>query len=291
MTRPRRGERAVVVASYKDLHRARPRPIVLLEHGAGQHYGDRNPSNPGGGGREGVVLFLCPNEDVAARNAEWYQVPTAVIGCPKMDRWHRAAGFSPSDEEPKREPTVAVSFHWDCHQCPESRWAFPHFRPALAELAHRYEVLGHGHPRALRHLEPSYLDAGIEPVRDFEEVLERADVYVCDNSSTIPEAASVAIPIVFLDAPWYRREVHHGGRFWEWPGGQVQCDNPENIIPAIFAALDDLPAARGSREAMVRSVYAYTDGRATERAVAALRELPDTFEVRRGVDPFSAHPR
>lgn len=375
LARPGRGDRPVLVASYKDLKAARTRPIILVEHGAGQDYaGDRNPSNPGGGGREGVILFICPNESVARRNGEWYQAPAVVVGCPKMDRWHRmvdagatidehrragtgarrahipevagsnpagaterpgawgtrvrapsteaeiaavqggykdpgtglyatrasgaqasgqvgGSGFAPSSEGRKRA-VVAVSFHWDNHQRSEARWALPHFRRGLAPLTRHFEVLGHGHPRAFRHLEPTYLEAGIEPVKSFDEVLERAEVYACDNSSTIPEFASIGRPVVFLNAPWYRRDVAYGGRFWEWPGAQVQCDDPADFIGAVFTALKDPRSARDSRARMVESVYAFTDGRAAERAATAIRSvLDDSTTDKIELDPFTARPR
>lgn len=88
-------DRIVLVASYVDALKCRPRSLVYVEHGAGQAYpGDarsaRNPSYSGGDSLENVILFLCPSETVAARWRERYPaVPVAVVGCPKLDPWHR----------------------------------------------------------------------------------------------------------------------------------------------------------------------------------------------------------
>src|SRR5690242_18511280 len=48
----------VLVASYGDELRVAPRPVVLVEHGAGQHYSTGHPSYSGGRGHRNVKLFL-----------------------------------------------------------------------------------------------------------------------------------------------------------------------------------------------------------------------------------------
>lgn len=262
-----RGDGPVLVAGFKDMRMVN-RPAILVEHGAGQDYADGSPSNPGGGERHRVVLFLCPNESVALRNAQWYSAPAVVVGCPKMDAWHRRDKRA---EKIGKDVTVAISFHYDSTQIQEARSAFPHYRRALRHLAQSFTTIGHGHPRAFAKYEPHYLQAGIEPVRHFDEVLERADIYVCDNSSTIPEFASTGRPVVFLNAPWYRADIDFGGRFWDWPRGQVQINDPDELVHGIAYALRDPWSARSARERMVRKVYAHTDGRAADRAVAAIR--------------------
>ena len=52
-------------------------------------------------------------------------------------------------------------------------------------------------------------------MRDFDEVMERSTLYICDNSSTLYEFASTGRPVVVLNAPWFRRDIEHGLRFWE----------------------------------------------------------------------------
>ena len=263
----------VVTASVNDarLVQKSGRPQVFCEHGAGQSYSSEHPSYAGGrGGRQNVRLFLCPNEAVAERNRRAYPgVPAVVIGCPKLDAWHR------EPPKPRSEPpVVALSFHWPCEVCPETRWAFPHYRKGLGTVARdpRWQLIGHGHPRALSALRGHYATLGVEVVEQFAEVVARADCYVCDNSSTMFEFASLGRPVVVLNAPWYRREVEHGLRFWEAAGVGVQCDEPEDLPEAIVTALQDAPERRRAREAAVALAYAYTDGRAAQRAAKAIRE-------------------
>lgn len=264
----------VVTASVNDarLVQKSGRPQVFCEHGAGQSYSSEHPSYAGGrGGRQNVRLFLCPNEAVAERNRAAYpQAEVATVGCPKLDTWHRAPRKRKADP-----PVVVISFHWDCQVCPETRWAFPHYRQGLGAVARdpRWQLIGHGHPRALSALRGHYATLGVEVVEQFAEVVARADCYVCDNSSTMFEFASLGRPVVVLNAPWYRREVEHGLRFWEAAGVGVQCDEPEDLPEAIALALQDTPAQRKARRAGVALAYAYTDGHAAERAAEAILEV------------------
>jgi hypothetical protein len=224
----------LLTAAYGNFRRwARQRPTVLCEHGAGQSYGNTQPSYAGGAGdRDRAVAFLVANEQAADRNRVSHpHIPTFVVGCPKLDHWTGRAARPPADL-----PIVALGFHWDCRIVPETRTAFPYYEPILTDLAARYRLLGHGHPRIFRDLQSVYERAGIEPVRDFDEIQARADVYCCDNSSTLYEFAATTGPVVVLNAPWYRSCVRHGLRFWdEIPGPQV--DQPADTYRAIDEAL------------------------------------------------------
>jgi len=261
----------LVVASLGDglLASKTGRPLVFCEHGAGQTYHGGSASYAGSRRREGVALFLCPNEHTAERNRQAHpQVPAIAIGCPKLDAWHRRP------PKPRSEPPVlAVSFHWDCRVCAETRWAFPYYRPELARLTQFGRVLGHGHPRAWPRLSKIYPSMGLELVADFEAVMEQADLYICDNSSTLYEFASLDRPVVVLNAPWYRREVEHGLRFWEAADVGVQCDHPGQLEACVKTALADEPPQQAARTAAVKCAYAYTDGRCAERAAGAIMEL------------------
>lgn len=262
----------LVVASVRDdrLAEQTGRPVVFCEHGAGQTYdGAGHPSYAGGRGRNKVVLFLCPNQSVAERNLFVRpQIPAVVVGCPKLDQWHR--------QPPKlqdKPPTLAVGWHWDCRVCSETRWAFPLYRDYLPSLLTIGPVLGHGHPRVWRRLAALYPSLGIEPVEDFAEVVERADLYICDNSSTLFEFASLNRPVVVINAPWYRRTIHHGLRFWEAASIGVQVEHPSELTAAVKRALLDEPEQQQARAAGVALAYAYTDGRAAERAAQAILAL------------------
>lgn len=257
----------VLIAAGPDLRQIDGRPVILTEHGCGQSYnGDPatagNVAYAGGIGRYGIAGFICINEYAAAPNRAAYpDVYTAVVGSGRLAQLQTIA--APPFAE---KPVVAVSFHWDCPVAPESRSGWRHWYRAVEKLGvdERFTVLGHAHPRHFRDLAPLYREWGIEPVESFDEVVARAHVYCCDNSSTLFEFAAVRGPVVVLDAPWYRPDVHHGLRFWDaadvgprimdgaalpgairaalrrqpWPGA-------EEILARIFPAVAD-PAAAGA---------------------------------------------
>jgi hypothetical protein len=265
----------VIVASYRDERRIREttgRPIILVEHGAGQSYGSAGGgAHPGGPDRGDVVLFLCPNDSVAERNRRVYpNAEIAVVGSPKMDRWH---GFK-KPSNPVANPVVALAWHWDCVIVPEARSAFRHYIPALPDLsaAYRGRLLGHAHPRFLGTIAPIYREHGIEVVAEFDEVLARADLLVFDNSSVGYEFASTGRPVVACNAPWYRREVWHGLRFWD-PLPGLEVDEPGELLSGIRTALEDPEPYPRMRERASRTVYAARDGRASERAAEAILKL------------------
>lgn len=276
-----------LVASYNDERHVRPRPTILVEHGAGQNYSpvggyrdaDRNPGYPGGRGRESVCLFLCPNEATAARWSAMYPAtPCEVVGAPKLDPWHGDIRFPSLKFRGDGEqllPLVVFSFHWDCQVVPECRSAFEHYRGELFRLARMsdeergWRMGGHWHPKA-RDVHDWFRSVGVLIFDQFDDVLDEADLYVADNTSTLFEFASTDRPVVVLNAPWYRREVDHGGRFWRWADVGYQVDEPIDLVPVVDHALVDVESAQEQRRRIVSEVYAYTDGQATDRAVAAI---------------------
>jgi UDP-N-acetylglucosamine:LPS N-acetylglucosamine transferase len=180
-----------------------------------------------------------------------------------------------SGHDPSPAPTVAISWHWDYNTGPpEGRWAFPHYAEALAYLRDGpWKLIGHGHPRAWRTLSRYYASLGIEAVRDFDEVMERADLYACDNSSTIFEMAATGRPVVLLNSPDYRRDVEHGLRFWKMADVGLQVDEPGELVPTIARALEDPPEVAKRRAEVVAAVYDGLDGRAAARAARAIEEV------------------
>lgn len=83
---PARWPRLVAVAGFADMQLCKGHPLALIEHGAGQAYEDPHPSYSGGPRRDAVVLFLCPNEVVAARNRAAYPDATVtMVGSPRVD--------------------------------------------------------------------------------------------------------------------------------------------------------------------------------------------------------------
>lgn len=266
-----------IVASYQDEQHVKPRPVVLIEHGAGQSYSDHDPSYPGGAGRFGVVLFICPNETVARRWREMYpRTPTSVVGCPKLDPWH--GDWVPDRDlgRPDLLPLVVFSFHFHPPRgWPEAKPAWEHYQHEIARLARLsdeergWRIGGHAHPRASEVL-GWFRGLGVRTFHRFDQVLEAADVYAVDNSSTLYEFASTGRPVIVLNAPWYRRDVEHGLRFWEHSTVGVNVDEPHDLTVAVRRAIADSPEIQRAREHAVDAVYAYTDGLATDRAVAAI---------------------
>lgn len=268
-TRPGPGDDLVVVAGYSDVRLCRHRPLALLEHGAGQSYETGDPCYSGGGGREGVALHLVPNEIAAERNRRRYPLAVvAVVGCPKLDAWQ--------DRKPEGR-AVVLSFHWPARlaDAPEASWALPHYQQALPGLvaaltASGIEVLGHGHPRARSFFRRLWAQLGVEALDHFDDVLTRAGVYVCDNSSTLYEAAAVGIPVVVLDAPWYRPDVDLWPRFWACADVGVRISDPAHLQPAVLMAMVDPPAVAKRRRAAVAEVYPLLDGKAAQRSAEAI---------------------
>ena len=280
---PPSGTQLTLVAGYMDEKAARHRPTVYVEHGAGQTYpGDPlaadHPAYNGTSDHDRTVLFLCPNAVVAKRWTDRYpSAYAAAVGCPKLDYWHQrilaTGGVAPPAGD--RKPTVAFTFHADNRIIPETMPAWKHYRFELPRIlrtlrSQGYEVIGHGHPRLWSHLEPWWQSINVEPVADLGEVFARADLLCGDNTSALPEFASLGKPVLWMNAPWYRRGVNHGGRFWEWPQGQVSVDEPAELLDAIPLALRDTKGAREARRRMVASIYGACDGKATERAVTAI---------------------
>ena len=251
----------VTSSFYDDIIPNITRPMCFLAHGSGQTYKGQFLHLIA---RKNYILDLVPNQYMASSFKDRYtNNEIKVIGCPKLDVWH--TNFTKPQNS---KPIIAISFHFDRDTVPETRSAWPYFKPAIAQIAQdeRWKILGHGHPRIFDELAPYYTDLGIEPVKEFDEVMSRANLYICDNSSTIYEFASTDRPVVVLNAPWFRRDVLHGLRFWQLSSVGTNCDSPGLLITAISQALEDTPAQREKRRKAVLGAYAYTDGKASQRA-------------------------
>lgn len=262
----------VATFAYGDLKMMdrKGKKLIYSEHGVGMFYNTEHPSYAGSTEhRDNVILRLVPNETIAAKERETLKCPVKVIGVPKMDKWAKKS-FRPK----RHRPTVAISFHWDCLVCPETRSAFRYYEKALYALRENFKVIGHGHPRIMNRLEAIYRRHGIVIERDFEKVLARADVYICDNSSTMFEFAFTERPVVLLNIPAYRKNVTHPGnpRFWKYADMGVQVDKPEDLVRGVSQALkyhqDNLLRIKEMKE----EVFTFTDGRCAERAAGAIVE-------------------
>jgi hypothetical protein len=253
---------------YRDAQRAHLNRAVFFEHGAGFTYNVNHPSYAGGPGRDRVILFANANDNVAELNRAAYPDARHVtVGVPKLDKLLTIP-------EPTGRTQVAFSWHWDCRVVPETRTAFPHYRGQLRTIARRgagdWAPLGHSHPRAWGTTRPFYKRHSWEIAETFEEVVAGGSVYVCDTSSTIYEFAALGRPVVVLNAPWYRRDVEHGLRFWrDIPG--IQVDHPDDLNAAILEALNHDTWAATRREITGR-VYPHL-GQAAQTAAAAILDV------------------
>jgi hypothetical protein len=253
----------VVVAGFRDVAAMRGRRVALLEHGAGQTYvGVRDGSYAGGRGRGRVDVFLCPSGRVADVNAA-AGGRVEVVGCPRLDvLWDERQKFGRHRDGNR----VAVSFHWRCRLTPECGSAWDAFKPDVRRFVAegRWQVLGHGHPRLWGEVGPWWRSLGVEPVEDWTTVVRRADFYVCDNSSTMFEAAAVGLPVVVLTDPEWRRDVEHGLRFWEY------ADVGPELTPGDSWewALSDVRLFEDRRREVVEGVYALPPDGSRQATVA-----------------------
>lgn len=268
-----------VTASYDDMVKLRnkgAKRVVLMEHGAGQSYSDRHTSYVGGKGRERCPLVLVPNEQAAARHRKFYadRVPVEVVGCPKLDEWVKRP------PKPRANPPhVVISFHWRCSITREAGTVWDDYGwdavMALAMLRDAGEVnlTVHSHPRIIEEVRGAFAGRpDINVIGDFGSVVDVADLYVCDNSSTMFEFAALDRPVVVMNSPRWRRKVSHGGRFWDWEGVGIGIDGPEGLLNAVLTSLGDPPTVIANRHDVVSEVYPFL-GAATERAVAAIRRV------------------
>ena len=261
--KPGRGNIALVagwadVAPLRGSHR-----MIYVEHGAGQSYVDASyqPGYSASGGRrhQGVIGFVAPSQHVADN---WKTAPSVAVGCPKMDAYMGLTPIGP--------PSVCFAFHWDCLIAPETRSAFSHYQPRLTEVVDRFRaqgvgVYGHAHPRWEGRLDKWLATAGMTPAPDDRTVFQTASVLFVDNSSLAFEFASLGRPVVSLNAPWYRRDIEHGLRFWSHIPG-IDIDDPEQLLTMnVWDLIHDDPG-RTKRDLAVAHTYAYMDGSSARRA-------------------------
>jgi len=205
-----------LVGAVGDLSRARsnsPRMrFAFTEHGSGITYQGGGASYVGSTKRPNVDVILVPN--MLAKNIQDKATPEIEVvslgSSPRLDPWapgqpardkalNRALEWAPSQPDRAMNlATIAMSWHWDCKIAPETRTALPWYRKKLdLVLDGPWNVIGHGHPRAWPTLKIVYDHWGIEKVRSFDHVMQRADCYVVDNSCVLPET-----PVLMADLTW-----------------------------------------------------------------------------------------
>ena len=222
----------ILIAGGSDLPIIGNRPCALLEHGAGQSYGDVNhPSYAVGAGRDRVDLFLCPNSSIAARNqARYPDAQYEVYGSPRVEAMRHNL--------PGAVPGTVVAFHWPCRISVESSNAWVPFSNYLS-LWSRIDELAplsvHAHPRFADHVRRFCAEKSIPYV---EDPWLAGSLLIADNTSLMYEWAALDRPVVCLNSPLWRRNVEHGLRFWsQVPGPEV--NDPIDIVDACRQSTSD----------------------------------------------------
>lgn len=250
-----------IVASWGD-YRKTTGPVIYMEHGIGHTYSNQHPSYAGAPGRVRTTLFLNQHHLTDEKNKTTYpNAAHAIIGVPRLDT------ITPRPAEGR---TVAISFHWECRVSPESRSAFEHYRHGLRQLRNQnYQLVGHAHPHRgwPEKLKGYYQRHGIPYIPTFNQVLEQADVYVIDNSSTGYEFAAAGRNVIHMNAPWYRKYINHGIRFWDYlPGPMV--DDYKELISTIHDVLDNPDKYETQRQAVVNELFPHLGNSAQVAAQA-----------------------
>jgi hypothetical protein len=272
---PPAGRNPILVAGVSDLQtiyleEQRRNRIVLMEHGVGITF-PNNQSYAGNMGYRGkAFLTLAPNYLIYERTKKVLSnQPQEVIGTPMLDKWaERRPGSLPG------VPTVAIAFHWDGSKvAPEAGNAFRHYESILPALAKQsnFKLITHGHPRNLDLLGKTYDRLGIEVVKDFGEVMDRAHLLINDCSSILYMFLATGWPVVILNAPWFRRNVNFGLRFWEYTDVGDQVEQPNELLPAIERAFSNLEARRRERNNAIEDLFPFL-GHSAERAASILKE-------------------
>jgi hypothetical protein len=263
----------VLVFSFGDLrviNEMKTKGIIFCEHGTGLFYENHHASYAGSTShRDNVILRLSPNKTHADKEKETLECPVEIIGVPKLDKFaKRYWNFN------KEKPTVAISFHFDCFVNPETRSSFNYFKSIIPELNKQFNLIGHAHPRLMPQIQDFYIKNKIRIVNDFEKVLELADVYCCDNSSTIWEWCITEKPVVLFNPPFYRREVEHKGnpRFWRLSCIAPLCNKPEELIDCIWEAVKNHEKYQPIIRQAKKEVLHITDGTATQTACEIIKK-------------------
>lgn len=257
----------VLVSGYAD-YKANKGEIIYIEHGVGHSYSNGSSGYAGGIGKDRVVLFLNVNQRVHGLNMSAYpNVPQFIVGSPKMDKLHRHSAYN------KVKPVVCVSFHWDCKVAPETMSAFPYYRSILKNMpkTNDFEFVLHAHPHIASDMQRWSKKWGVEFIPLFSDVIQRADIYVIDNSSTLYEFASTGKPVIVLNCPLYRKNVHHGLRFWEDISG-LQVDSSRELLPAIYRTINDPNEFLELRQEITSRVYPYL-GSSVARCCEVLKDF------------------
>ena len=274
---PPGGTKPILVAGVADLQMiyldGQRRKTVLMEHGPGITFPGNQSYAGNMGFRKKASLTLAPNYLVFEKTRKAIpEMDQVIIGTPMLDRW--AKKLMTEERRLPEKPTVAIAFHWDgSGVAPEAGNAFRHYESILPSLAKQdsFKLIAHGHPRSMAQLKRTYEKLGIEVVRDFEEVMDRANLLINDCSSILYMFLVTGWPVIILNAPWFRRNVNFGLRFWEYTDIGEQVETPNELLPAIDRTFSNLGARDVERDFAIGDLFPYL-GNSTEFTVRLLME-------------------
>jgi hypothetical protein len=243
-------------------------PIIIGEHGAGQTYDTSHIAYARGIPKSlNVKYFLAVNKhcyDNFKKNNP--TLKSYIVGCPKLDKWKDKYKVN------KENPLIVFSWHWLSRSIPEAYGGFMYWSPALKELKESYNIAIHGHPSVQDRVIPFTQANDIRFIKKFEDVVEQADIYAVDNSSTLFEFAAINKPVIVLNNPWFRRDVEHGMRFWEYADIGVQCNDVSDLSKSIDKAIRDHYTFKNKRIEYSQQIYPFM-GNSVDRYIEVLKEI------------------
>ena len=273
---PPGGTNPILVAGVADLQMiyldGQRRKTVLMEHGPGITFPGNQSYAGNVGFRKKAFFTLAPNYLVFEKTSKAIpEMNQVIIGTPMLDRWAEKRMMKRILPE---KPTVAIAFHWDGSKvAPEAGNAFRYYESILPFLAKQdsFKLIAHGHPRSMDQMGRVYGRLGIEVVRDFEEVMDRANLLINDCSSILYMFLVTGWPVIILNAPWFRRNVNFGLRFWEYTDVGDQVETVNELLPAITQNLPNLEGRNVERDFAIGDLFPYL-GKSTEFTVRLLME-------------------
>jgi len=130
-------------------------------------------------------------------------------------------------------------------------------------------LVAHAHPRGKPIMRAFYNHHIIRFIDDFEEVMEVADVYVNDCSSTAFEFLVTGKPVVLLNIPTFRKNVDFGARFWRYADVGIQVDRPKDLLGAVLKTMWEPNSHKQERKKAVHDLFPYL-GTSADRAAATI---------------------
>lgn len=269
-----------LVSAFGDasrLYDAGHRNIILTEHGTGQRYVDiKSPAFIGPERAHYVKEFWMPNPHAAKTQAMFTKKPVRLLPPLRIQALREErAKFA---DQRQGDPVVVMSFHSLSTGNPEQRGTVRDWEMngALAHFAQMegIKAVGHSHPSARNIVFPTWQALGVPVFEDFMDVIRYASVYVCDNSSTLFDAAACGIPVVLLNGRSYRPAVQHGLRFWQYADMGVsvwaRAAEPQAALEKAIRSTLDRDPAKVHRDRMVRDLYEYETTHTIEQLAADL---------------------